>query len=121
MIGPVIGGSFEGPKIKGEVLSGADWILFRSDGVGEIDVRATLRADDGKLIYCHYRGILNVAPELFERALNGEDVDPSEYYFRTTPVFETASEKYGWLNKVVTVGTGLVSNEGVEYDVYSIL
>jgi len=51
----------------------------------------------------------------------GEAVDPSEYYFRTTPVFETASEKYGWLNRIVAVGIGRMTPTGVGYKVYAIL
>ena len=51
----------------------------------------------------------------------GEDVDPSEYYFRTTPVFETSSEKYGWLNRIVAVGVGKLGKNKVTYKVYKIL
>ena len=118
----VTGGIFEGPKIKGTVLpGGGDWMVIRPDGVGILDVRVVLRTDDGHDIYSYYRGILVRSPEVTERMQRFEPVDPSEYYFRTTPIFETASEKYSWLNKIVAVGTGLVSNEGVEYDVYGIL
>ena len=51
----------------------------------------------------------------------GEAVDPSEYYFRTTPVFETASEKYGWLNRLLAVGVGQFLPPGVAYKVDAIL
>jgi hypothetical protein len=118
----VTGGKVEGPKIKGEVLpSGGDWYTTRPDGVGVVDVRAACRTDDGHIIYCWYRGI-NVTPtEVSERMAKGEAVDPSEYYFRTTPVFETASEKYGWLNNIVAVGIGRFTPTGVAYKVYAIL
>ena len=122
MIAPVTGGSVKGDKVNGEVLSfGADWILFRGDGIGEIDVRATMRTDDGELIYAFYRGILKVDPEIFARVQNGEEVDPSEYYFRTTPVFETGSLKYAWLNHIVCVGVGKLGLKKVEYKIYQIL
>lgn len=122
MIAPVTGGKVTGSKLNGEALSfGADWILMRGDGVGEIDVRATLRTDDGELIYVYYRGYLNVDPEVFARVQNGEDVDPSEYYFRTTPVFETGSEKYSWLNEIVCVGVGKLGDRKVQYKIYQIL
>jgi hypothetical protein len=59
----VKGGTFEGPKLKGEVLpGGGDWFMFRPDGAGELDVRATVRTDDGHLIYTYYRGILTRPP-----------------------------------------------------------
>ena len=116
------GGTFEGPKLKGEVLAGGgDWILFRPDGAGELDVRATLQTDDGHLIYAYYRGIFHASPEVLQRVLDSEAVDPSEYYFRTTPIFETSSEKYGWLNRIISVGVGEIAPGRVSYSVYNIL
>jgi hypothetical protein len=118
----VKGGTFEGPKLKGEVLpGGGDWALLRPDGAGELDVRATMRTDDGHLIYTYYRGILHAPPEVAQRMLQGETVDPSQYYFRTTPVYETASDKYGWLNRIVAVGVGRFAANWVGYTVYAIL
>ncbi len=118
----VKGGTVKGPKIKGEVLpGGGDWFLIRPDGVGELDVRATLRTDDGHLIYSHYRGIIHASPDVFQRVLAGEAVDPSEYYFRIAPFYETASEKYAWLNRVVAVGVGRMAPHWVGYSVYAIL
>ena len=45
----------------------------------------------------------------------------SEYYFRTAPLFETASEKYGWLNGVLAIGLGRRTSRQVSYTVYEIL
>jgi len=118
----VKGGTFEGPKLKGEVLpGGGDWALLRPDGAGELDVRGTLRTDDGHLIYMYYRGIVHASPEVMARMVQGEAVDPSEYYFRTVPFYETASEKYGWLNRVVAVAVGKLAPNWVGYTVYAIL
>jgi len=114
-------GEFSGPELKGQVLpGGGDWVLVRRDGVSQLDVRITLRTDDGALIFVSYRGISTLAPEVRQRILKGEVVDPSEYYFRTTPFFETASEKYAWLNKLVAVGVGRRTRTGVVYSVYAI-
>jgi len=123
LIGYIKGGTFEGPRLKGEVLpGGGDWIRVRADGVvREPDVRLTLRTDDGHLIYMSYRGIFKIPPELLQRILRGDPVNPSEYYLRTTPVFETASEKYGWLNELVAVGVGTRTSTGLDYQVYAIL
>jgi len=122
MIAPVTGGSFKGPKLNGELLPfGADWLLFRGDGIGEIDVRITFRTDDGELLYCQYKGVLAIKPEIMGKIQSGEDIDPSEYYFRITPVFETGSEKYGWLNNIVLVGVGKLSQTQVQYKMYQIL
>ena len=117
----VKGGEFSGPGLRGQVLpGGGDWLLVRKDGVGQLDVRITLRTDDGALIFVTYRGIVIIAPEVRQRIRKGEAVDPSEYYFRTVPFFETASEKYAWLNKLVTVGVGRRTRTGVVYSVYAI-
>jgi hypothetical protein len=56
-----------------------------------------------------------------DRLARGENVNPSEYYFRITPYFETSSEKYGWLNRVVTVGYGARMAGGALYQVFEIL
>jgi hypothetical protein len=118
----VKGGTFEGPKIKAEVLpGGGDWILFRPDGAAELDVRATVRTHDGHLIYTYYRGIIHAPPEVAARLFQGEEVDPSQYYFRTTPVYETSSEKYAWLNRTVTVAVGRLRPNWVGYTVYAVL
>ena len=106
----VTGGAFEGPKLRGEVLpGGGDWLLLRPDGAGELDVRATLRTDDGHLIYTYSRCILRGRP------------DTSDFHFRTAAFYETASEKYGWLNQIVAVGVGTVEPHRVSYKVFEIL
>jgi hypothetical protein len=118
----VKGGTFAGPKLKGQVLpGGGDWLLLRPDGAGELDVRSTMLTDDGHIIYIYYRGILAGPPEVAARILRGEAPDPSEYYFRTAPFFETGSEKYGWLNRTVAVGVGKIGLNWVGYTVYAIL
>ena len=118
----VKGGTFEGPKIKGVVLpGGGDWVIVRPDAASVLNVRLALRTDDGHIIYMCYRGIVFATPEVRERMSKGETVDSSERYFRTTPVFETASEKYDWLNRIITVGIGRSAPTGVGYQVHAIL
>ena len=118
----VTGGAFTGERLNGVVLDGgADWILLRDDGALQLDVRVILQTDDEHLIYMIYRGIRHGPAEVIERVNRGEDVDPSEYYFRTAPFFETGSEKYGWLNRIVAVATGSRRATGPSYRVYEIL
>ena len=118
----VKGGSIEGPKISGKVLpTGADWVIIRPDMAAELDVRAIFQTHDNEIIYTYYRGILNATSEVYDKIQKGEDVDPTEYYFRTTPIFETSSEKYGWLNRIVSVGIGKLGKNKVTYKVYEIL
>jgi hypothetical protein len=104
---PVTGGSFEGPQLRGKVLpGGADWLLVRSDGVLELDLRITLETDDHALIYMTFQGLRHGPPEVFAALGRGEAVDPASYYFRTLPRFETATEKYAFLNRIIAVGVG---------------
>ena len=104
---PILGGTFEGPGIKGTVRSGgADWQIIRPDGFSELDTRYTLETDKGQIIYVQNAGIRHASPELMKRLLAGELVDPSLVYFRTVATFETAAPELQWLTKAIFVGTG---------------
>jgi hypothetical protein len=104
------GGSFEGPAIRGTVLSGGgEWPHVREDDVFCFDARYHLQADDGTTILLHNRGYRHATPEVMERlwALRpGDTVSPDEYYFRCTPTFEVAPGPHGWLSRHVFVGLG---------------
>jgi hypothetical protein len=120
---PVTGGSFSGRRLSGTVMrsAAADWILVRHDGSVLLDVRLTLKTDDDALIYMTYRGIRHSSPEVAQRLASGETVDPSDYYFRTTPVFETSHEKYEWMNNIICVAVGERLASEVRYKVFEIL
>jgi len=115
------GGSFEGPRLRGEVLvGGGDWALFRPDGVMSLDVRLTLRTDDGALLYMTYGGRFVTPPELRDELADPatrHQVDPARYYFRTNPLFETGAQRYAWLNDIVCVGSGYLVEGGIGYRV----
>lgn len=114
-------GSFEGPGLRGTVLGGMDQKIFRSDGAMNPNVRLILRTDDEALIYMYYTGLRHGAPEVMQRIAGGETVDPSEYYLRNTPYFETAAPRYDWLNRIVSVGVGRRLPAHAEYDIFRIL
>lgn len=115
----VSGGTFQGELLKGEVVPGGDdWITVREDGTIIQDVRILLKTDDEALIMMTYRGIRTGRPEVLERLDNNEDVDPSDYYFRTAPIFETSSDKYHWLNNRIIISTGKRMLGKVNYSVY---
>lgn len=104
---PIKGGSFAGPRLSGKILpGGADWQVIRADGVAELEAKYTLETDDGAFIYVLNRGIRSGSKEVMGRLAGGEKVHPSEYYFRTWPVFETGAPKYQWLHRLVAVATG---------------
>ena len=119
----IAGGSFEGPRFRGTILpaGSADWLLLRSDDVLELDLRCTLRTDDGALISMSSFGLRHGPPEVIAAIGRGERVDPSTYYFRTTPRFATAHPAYGFLNRVVAVATGDRRPEGPLYTVHEVL
>jgi hypothetical protein len=103
----ILGGTFEGPNIKGKVVpGGADWQIIRADGFSELDTRYTLETDKGQLIYVQNAGIRHAAPAVMEKLLKGETVDPKLVYFRTVPTFETAAPDLQWLARSIFIGTG---------------
>ena len=119
----ITGGRFEGPRLRGTVLPGAsgDWLLLRADGVLELDLRATLRTDDGALIAMRSFGLRHGPAEVIAALGRGETVDPASYYFRTTPRFDTAHPTYAFLNRVIAVATGDRRPDGPVYSIYEIL
>jgi Protein of unknown function (DUF3237) len=119
---PVTGGIFEGKRLRGIVMpGGSDWIVVRGDGVWQLDVRLPLQTDDGALINMTYKGFRHGPAAVLDRLNRGETVDPSEYYFRTAPFFETAAAKYAWLNGIVAVATGHRTASGPTYQVHEVL
>ena len=121
-IGLVAGGTFEGARLKGTVLpGGADWIIVRPDGSTTLNVRLVLQTDDGATIGMTYRGMRHGPPAVMERLNAGQNVDPSEYYFRTAVAFETAAPRYDWLNRIIAVGTGRRPPEGPVYEIFEVL
>jgi len=121
-IGIVPGGRFEGERLSGEVLdSGTDWQTVRADGAVGLDARINLKTDDGAIISMTYRGIRHGPVDVIQRMDKGEVVDPSSYYFRINPLFETAATKYDWINRVLAIGTGHRRADGPIYSIYEVL
>jgi len=120
---PLTGGHFEGPRLRGTVLPGgsADWLLLRRDEVLELDLRVTLRTEDGALISMKSFGLRHGPADVLAALGRGEAVDPARYYFRTTPRFETGHPAYAFLNRLIAVGTGDRRAEGPVYTIYEVL
>jgi hypothetical protein len=123
---PIAGGRFAGPRLSGEVIpfSGSDWSRIRPDGSGALDVRMTLRTDDGALIYVHWHGVMSFTPEEQPYALDfAKPDDPSgatRYYFRASPRFEAADERYAWLNNLICVTKSRTGDGGVIHRVFAV-
>ena len=125
-VGVITGGRFEGERLRGTVLpGGSDWQAIRpGDGAWMLDVRVVLKTDDGQIIGMPYRGMRHGPREVLDRIARGEVVKATDYYLRIAPFFETASEKYAWLNRIVSVAVAYnVPKEAgdVAYHIYEIL
>jgi len=104
---PILGGTFEGPNIRGKVLAGgADWQIVRADGLAELDTRYALLTEQGSVIYIQNAGMRHAPPEVTKKLLAGEAVDPAQVYFKTVPAFETGAPELQWLTRAIFVGTG---------------
>jgi hypothetical protein len=104
---PIEGGTIKGPLLNGAVTTGgADWQVIQADGFTELDTRYTIQTDKGDLVYVQNPGIRTAAPDIMQKLLAGQVVDPKLVYFRTQPKFETAAADLQWLAKSLFVGVG---------------
>jgi len=103
---PIVGGTFEGDRLRGKVLAGGgDWVTAKGDATFELDLRVTLETDDGALIHMTFTGVR----------------DDANHYFRTLPRFETAALEYAFLNRLLAVGIGEIRPEGPVHAIEEIL
>jgi Protein of unknown function (DUF3237) len=120
----VIGGTAEGKRLKGKLLSGGgDWLLVGPDGFGRIDVRAQMLTDDGAAIYLQYTGILQMNEKVAQAITTGGSTDYGDQYFRTSLRLESGDPRYAWVNQTVFVAEGRICGPrlGVEYKVYRVV
>jgi hypothetical protein len=121
-IGVVTGGSFEGDRLSGVVVSGGnDWQDVRNDGCTRLDVRLLLKTTDEALIVLTYQVLRHGPPAVIEALDRGEVVDPASYYFRLVGLFETSAAKYDWLNRLIAIGIGDRHPDGPVYDIFELL
>ncbi len=118
------GGNFVGARLKGNLNPGTgDWMLTAGE-TRVVDARLVLRCDDGAIIHMSYGGRIWFDPADLPALADPErrhKIDPTRYYFRTTPTFETGHPGYLWLNTVVAVGVGrLTAGPSVTYDIFAV-
>jgi hypothetical protein len=115
------GGTIRGPKINGTLIAPAgDWLTPLPDGTLRLDVRATIKTDDGEFILVTYSGVIAGSKELMDRFNNGEVITSKDEYFITAPQFTTNSTKYGWLNQIQAVGkmVSIQRAKSIKYDLF---
>jgi hypothetical protein len=104
---PIEAGTIKGPRLNGTVpAGGADWQTIQADGFTELDTRYMIKTDKGALVYVQNGGVRTAAPDVMQKLLAGQTVDPKLVYFRTQPKFETAAPDLQWLVKSLFVGVG---------------
>lgn len=110
---PIIGGTFEGNGLKGEVVpGGADFSLERNDGAEMLHAFYRIKTDDGQIIIVDNKGIFRLNEAGKAKKAAGKEPLPSDFYCMTTPKFFTPPGKYSWLQDYIFFGTvGDTGNE----------
>lgn len=89
---PITGGTFEGPNIKGTIISGGADYQIANTAINRTELEAIycIKTDDGVVIHVRNRGIIHS-----DKDANGQPT----FYFKAAPQFEApADSKYAWLN-----------------------
>ena len=112
------GGQVLGPKLVGTCGVGGDWFTIRRDGMGIVDSRVMIHANDGALVYTHYTGMTEFGPDGYERIVRGELPKPGKIFI--TARFQTAHPDYSWLNRVQAIGIGVNEGDSNLWDTYAL-
>lgn len=119
---PITGGTVQGNGWSGRVLTGgADFQRIVSPRLAELDARYVLESDDGETIYVQNRALRAADPEVTQKIIDGIPVDPSEVYFKCTPIFETSAERFQWITERLFIGTGVRKPDCVEIDFFEVI
>jgi hypothetical protein len=106
VIGGIAHGRWDGERLSGDIIQpGGDWAIPSRDGqIMLLDVRQTVRTDDGALVYVTYQG----------------RCDRGRGTYTVAPTFETDDERYDWLNGVQAVGQGRSDGDDIVYAMYEV-
>jgi hypothetical protein len=89
----ILGGTFAGPGLRGKVLAGgADRQLVRKDGARQLDALYEMETDDGAIITVRNKVLIH-------------DPAGGRRYAFSTLELAAPEGPYGWLNRLVFVGT----------------
>ena len=106
VIGGIAAGRWTGDRLNADIVTpGGDWAIPSADGsIMLLDVRQTLRTDDGALIYVTYQG----------------RCDRGRGTYTVAPTFETDDERYAWLNAVQAIGQGRTEGDDIVYEMFEV-
>ena len=117
----IAGGRVEGPRLGGTIApGGSDGPPPPPAGASRLRARYPIGAPARTPLLVRNEGIRVSSPEVLTRLRAGEAVDPAEYYFRTTPVFEAPDGPHAWLNDAMFVASLCRSGDAVVVDVYRV-
>jgi hypothetical protein len=88
---PILGGRFEGPRLRGRVLPGADRQLIPDTVLKTLDALYELETDDGVVLTVRNRVKVDMTAERGIRPASTIDI-------------RAPYGNYGWLNQAVVVG-----------------
>jgi hypothetical protein len=118
---PITGGKVSGENWSGSVLNGgADFQLIVNERRAELDARYVLQLPQGR-IYIQNRAVRVADPAVTQKLIAGEVVDPSEVYFRCTPVMETSIPELKWIEERIFIGSGIRKPDCVVLTFYEVL
>ena len=98
-------GRWEGERFSGTIVGpGGDWAMPSAGDAMLLDVRQVVQTDDGATVYVTYNG----------------RCDRSRGTYTVAPTFETADERYIWLNAVQAIGQGRYENGRLNYEMFEV-
>jgi hypothetical protein len=112
---PILGGTCVARDWSARVLAlGADFQLIVDRSCARLQARYVLETDAGDRIYVQNDAVRSAAPDVMDRLVRGEPVDPDLVYFRCVPSFEVSAPSLVWMRHRVFLGTGLRRPDQVE-------
>ena len=116
------GGHFWGERINGIALpGGGDWVSVNHQGLARLDVRKTIKTDDGALINMSYQGYYQYDANITQTIEQGGGYEYGENLFKVQVQFETGDSRYNWLNTTLAVGEAKENGSNINYRVYEIV
>ena len=105
VIGGISQGRWEGERLRGDIVApGGDWAIPSAGQWMLLDVRQVVRTDDDALLYVTYRG----------------RCDRERGTYTVAPTFETADERYAWLNGIQAIGQGRNDGDTIVYEMFEV-
>ena len=106
---PIIGGTFAGEKLNGEIVPGGyDWNTVISEDIQHVYARYAIKTDDGTYISVTNEGWIDLR-------------NPNKKFI-TNPRFEVIEGKYGWLKNCMMLGAiEVVSAEKVIIKIFKVI